>query len=117
MPSKVLVVEDESLVAMLVEDLLLDLGFEVVGPAANAAQAIALALSRNLDFALLDVNLGEGQDSFGVADMLRVRRVPFAFVTGYGAGGVRPDLRDAPVISKPINPRVLARLLKGAGEG
>jgi CheY-like chemotaxis protein len=112
-PDRVLVVEDESLVAMLVEDLLRDLGCEVVGPAATAAQAIALARGRSLDFALLDVNLGEGEDSFGVADLLRGRHVPFAFVTGYGERGVRPDLRDAPVISKPINPRVLERVLKG----
>ena len=63
-----------------------------------------------IDFALLDVNL-DGDTSFGAAEVLRARGVPFAFVTGYGEQGVRSDLRDAPILSKPIDPRHLARII------
>ena len=53
--------------------------------------------SNRIDFALLDVNLGDGETSFATAEILRARGVPFAFVTGYGDQGVRPDLRNVPV--------------------
>lgn len=96
---------------MLVEDLLGDLGCQVVGPAASAADAVRVARQESFDFALLDVNLGDGQTSFETAEILRVRGVPFAFVTGYGEQGVRADLRDAPVLTKPIDPRHLARVI------
>jgi CheY-like chemotaxis protein len=109
----VLLVEDESLVAMVLEDMLADFGCEVVGPSANVAEALALAERGGFDLALLDVNLGDGATSFPVADRLRAMGVPFAFVTGYGVDGVRPDLRDAPVLSKPIEMAVLARILAG----
>lgn len=114
-PLRILVVEDELFVAMLVEDLLGDLGCRIVGPAANAADAVRAAEGETFDFALLDVNLGDGETSFQAAEILRRRGVPFAFVTGYGDQGVRPDLRDAPVLSKPIDPQRLARLIEGLG--
>ena len=98
--------------AMLVEDLLGDLGCQVVGTAASAAEAVRAAEHEGFDFALLDVNLGDGQTSFQTAEVLRRRGVPFAFVTGYGDQGVRPDLRDVPVLSKPIDPRQLARVIE-----
>ena len=107
----VLIVEDESMVAMLLEDLLADLGCQVVGAAATVAEAMRLANADGVDFALLDVNLGGDARSFAVADRLAARSVPFAFVTGYGVEGVRPDLRSAPVISKPVNIAALARAL------
>jgi CheY-like chemotaxis protein len=113
LPRRVLVVEDESLVAILVEDLVADLGCVVVGPVSTAAQAKALAETGDIDIALLDINLGRGETSFEAAEILRGRGVPFAFVTGYGRQGVRPDLRDAPVIDKPIDPDVLRRFLAG----
>lgn len=106
-------VEDELFVAMLVEDLLGDLGCEVVGPAASARDAARAAQAELFDFALLDVNLGDGQTSFAAAEILLARGVPFAFVTGYGDQGVRPDLRTVPILSKPIDPRQLAKLIEG----
>ncbi|ENZ83396.1 response regulator [Caulobacter vibrioides] len=112
-----LVVEDELFVAMLVEDLLSDLGCEVVGPAASASEAVRLAERESFDLALLDVNLGDGETSFRTAEILRERGVAFAFVTGYGDQGVRPDLRDAPIVSKPIDPRQLARVIDRIGNG
>jgi len=105
------VVEDELFVAMLVEDLLDDLGCKVVGPAASAREAVRVAQGGAFDIALLDVNLGDGETSFATAEILRERRVPFAFVTGYGDQGVRPDLRDVPILSKPIDPRQLALVI------
>lgn len=108
-------VEDELFVAMLVEDLLGDLGCKVIGPAASASEAVRAAQGEVFDFALLDVNLGDGETSFPAAEILRERGIPFAFVTGYGEQGVRPDLRDAPVLAKPIDPRRLARLIEGLG--
>lgn len=98
---------------MLVEDLLGDLGCGIVGPAASARDAVRAAESETFDFALLDVNLGDGETSFQAAEILRQRGVPFAFVTGYGDQGVRPDLRTVPVLSKPIDPSRLARLIEG----
>jgi CheY-like chemotaxis protein len=109
---RVLVVEDELFVSMLVEDLLGDLGCTVVGPAMSAAEAVIAARSETIDFALLDVNL-DGDTSFAAAEILRERGVSFAFVTGYGEQGVRADLRDAPILSKPIDPRHLARVIGG----
>lgn len=111
-PLRILVVEDELFVAMLVEDLLGDLGHRVVGPAASARAAVRAVEDEVFDFALLDVNLGDGETSFETAEMLRSRGVPFAFVTGYGEQGVRSDLRDVPILSKPIDPRQLARVLQ-----
>jgi len=105
------VVEDESLVATVIEDMLAEFDCEMVGPAANVADALALAERGGFDLALLDVNLGDGVTAFPVADRLRTLGVPFAFVTGYGADGVRPDLQGAPVLTKPIEMAVLAKLL------
>lgn len=95
---------------MLVEDMLGDLGCTVVGPAASARAAVAAARDAKIDFALLDVNL-DGQTSFEAAEILRSRGIPFAFVTGYGEQGVRPDLRNAPILTKPIDPRRLRQAL------
>lgn len=99
---RILVVEDEPLVAMLIEDLLLELGCTVVGPAATVAQALALA-DTSPDAALLDVNLGAEQ-SYPVADRLAADGVPFAFVTGYGRHGLTGPHAERPTIPKPFKP-------------
>lgn len=95
---------------MLVEDMLGDLGCAIAGIATSAVEAESVARTAMLDFALLDVNL-DGETSFAAADVLRGRGIPFAFVTGYGEQGVRGDLRNAPILSKPIDPRHLARVI------
>ena len=79
---RVLVVEDEMMVSMLIEDMLSDLGCAVVGPASRLDEAMQLASSADLDCAVLDVNLG-GQPIFPHDDLLRERGRPFAFATGY----------------------------------
>ena len=84
---RILIVEDEALVAMLIEDVLADLGHEVVGVAGRLDQALTLAREREMDFAILDLNLN-GLNTYAIADVLKQRGVPFIFATGYGSGGV-----------------------------
>ena len=107
---RVLVVEDEMMVSMLIEDMLTDLGCKVVGPAARLDEAMALARSSELDCAVLDVNLG-GQPIFPLADLLRELGRPFAFATGYGDAGLRDVDRGTPVLQKPFREGDLARVL------
>jgi len=90
---RILVVEDEAMIAMLVEDMVLDFGSEVVGPAARMEEALRLASHANLDAAILDVNVG-GAVVFPVADVLRGRGVPIIFATGYGSGGASAALPE-----------------------
>lgn len=109
---RVLVVEDEMLVSMLVEDMLTDLGCQVVGPAAEIEEAMALARDGEVDAALLDVNVG-GKPVFPVADVLKARGVPFAFASGYGEAGLSEEHRGAVVLQKPFREADLARALRG----
>lgn len=107
---RVLVVEDEMMVSMLIEDMLDDLGCKVVGPASRLDEAIALAGEAELDCAVLDVNLG-GQSIFPLADLLRAKGAPFAFATGYGDAGLRDIDKGSPVLQKPFRETDLARVL------
>ncbi|MBS0360765.1 MAG: response regulator [Proteobacteria bacterium] len=107
---RVLVVEDEMMVSMLIEDMLADLGCAVVGPASRLDEAIALVKDATIDCAVLDVNLG-GQPIFPVADLLREKGAPFAFATGYGDAGLREVDRGTPVLQKPFREGDLARVL------
>src|SRR6202007_388047 len=84
---RVLVVEDEMMVSMLIEDMLTDLGCTVVGPASRLDEALELAGRAEIDCAVLDVNLG-GQPIFPLADLLREKGAPFAFATGFGHAGL-----------------------------
>ena len=110
---RILVVEDEMLVAMNLEDMLIDLGHEVAGVAARLGAALALAREGAFDLAMLDVNLA-GEDSFAVADLLAERGIPFVFATGYGGDGIRGDHSAAPVLQKPFDSRHLAEALRAA---
>ena len=107
---RVLVVEDEMMVSMLIEDMLSDMGCTVVGPASRLDEATELARAGGIDCAVLDVNLG-GQPIFPVADLLRERGCPFAFATGYGDAGLREADRGTPVLQKPFREGDLARVL------
>ena len=99
---RVLVVEDESLVAMLLETILEDMGCTPVGPASNIDEGEALARDEAaLDAALLDVNVA-GRQVFPVAAALKARGVPFVFSTGYGEGGLPDEWRGNPTIQKPF---------------
>jgi CheY-like chemotaxis protein len=107
---RILVVEDEALVAMLVEDALLDAGCAVVGPVATVADALALLDDAKPEAAVLDLNLA-GETSAPVADALAERGVPFVVATGYGAAGLPPEHKDAPVLAKPYDPAELTAAL------
>lgn len=109
---RILVVEDEFIVAAMIGDILEDEGAEVVGPAGSLGEGLALAERERLDAAVLDWNLG-GQPGAPVARALRTRGVPFVIATGYGA--VQDEFADVTVLSKPYQPgklvEELARLM------
>jgi CheY-like chemotaxis protein len=107
----VLVLEDEMMVAMLLEDMLGDLGCHVVGPVATVEAALALLAQRPVDAALLDVNLSYGQSGYPVAEALARQNTPFAFVTGYGAGTLNPEFRNRPTLQKPFHTSALVQVL------
>ncbi len=98
---RILVVEDEMMLAMMIEDLLINLGCEVVGPVASVAAALSLAGRERLDGAVLDINLGS-ETVYLVADTLKRSSVPYVFVTGYGPGGLDSRHRGHPTIQKPF---------------
>lgn len=98
---KVLIVEDEALIAMLFEDILEDTACQIVGPAMNVRQAMELAGTAEIDVAVLDVNLN-GESSFPVAALLRSRGVPLIFSSGYGSQGLPPEWQDRPTLPKPF---------------
>lgn len=97
--ARVLVVEDEPVVAMCLEDILDGLGCVTVGPASRLAEGLALARTAGLEAAILDINLG-GEHSISIAEALQDRRVPFAFASGYGAP---PEgfAEGVPLLEKP----------------
>lgn len=98
---RILLVEDEPLVAMAIEDSLETQNVGVVGPAGTVAEALALIAEGGIDAALLDVTLrGERVDP--VADALSARNIPFVFTTGHGAAGLPKGHQHRPVLSKPF---------------
>ncbi|MFN3837745.1 MAG: response regulator [Brevundimonas sp.] len=113
---RVLVVEDESLVAMLIETILEDMDCIPVGPAASIDEGLRLlADTQDLDAALLDVNVA-GQQIFPVADALKARGVPFVFSTGYGEGGLPDEWRGQPTVQKPFTEAAIRdALMKAMG--
>ena len=99
---RILVVEDNALVAETIAEALTDSGYEVVGPAPNLSSGLELAGCAELDGALLDVNLA-GRLCFPIARVLCERKVPFLFVTGYAdAAMIPPELRSASRLTKPF---------------
>ena len=114
----ILLVEDESLVSLLAEDALLDEGCKVV-LAMRLAEALEAARNTEFDLAVLDVNLGGGDTSYPVADILLERQVPIIFATGYDVQGMDPRFRSFASLRKPFSPEELVRtavqLLAGGG--
>jgi CheY-like chemotaxis protein len=112
---RLMVVEDEALVAMMLESMLTGLGCVVTGVAGTLKRAMALAdtVSEPLDGAILDVNLG-GEKVYPVAERLTERGVPFVFCTGYGLSGLTPNFAHVPTLAKPYQTRDLESLLTSA---
>jgi DNA-binding response OmpR family regulator len=99
---RILIVEDEMMLLMLLEDIVSDLGCQSVSVAATVQQALALIDSQAFDIAMLDVNLN-GEKSFPIADALGARGVPYIFVTGYGIDAFPVSYRDRPLLPKPYS--------------
>lgn len=112
---RVLIVEDEAAISMLLEDMLMDFGCQVVGPAARLAPALEMVRSESFDLAILDVNLA-GEPIYPVAEELARREVPFIFSTGYGGAGIKDPFRNRPVVQKPFGQQDLKRTLLKAVE-
>lgn len=107
---RVLVVEDEMVVAMLVEDMIADLGYEVAGIVSRVDDAMKLVDSHDFDVAVLDVHLN-GRLIFPFADALAERHIPFVFATGYGERGIPREHSNWPVLQKPFRAEDLKRAL------
>jgi light-regulated signal transduction histidine kinase (bacteriophytochrome)/CheY-like chemotaxis protein len=114
---RIMLLEDQMLIAMDVESTLADRGFTSVSTVSSVAEALKLVNRAPPAIAILDINLGDGT-SLPVAEELALRRIPFVFVTGYGDGGIIPDrFADVPVIRKPYEADALLAALNRIGRG
>ena len=109
-PKRILLVEDEFLVAAEMCEEVGDLGLEVVGPFGSVEEAVAAIRATTIDAALVDINLG-GVWAYPIADELIARDVPFAFTTGYDRASIQDRYADVPRISKPVSARMLRDLI------
>ena len=109
---RLLIVEDEFLIALELEAILAGAGFEIVGPAETRAVALQLIRDHTLDAAFLDYNLN-GESSDDIAEALLSKCVPFAFVTGYERETVPPAFMNAPVVGKPLVAATLLEIASG----
>jgi CheY-like chemotaxis protein len=109
---KVLIVEDETMIAIMLEDMLDELGYGVAGVAAKTPQALELIDAVQVDAAILDLNLA-GQDSYDIAAALEERGIPFLFSTGYAALAVDERYRGRPFLQKPFRQEELQKALSG----
>jgi DNA-binding response OmpR family regulator len=107
---RVLIVEDETLVAMLVEEYLIELGCVVAGSARRIGKALEALEQSELDAAILDLNVA-GENILPLAEALDARGVPFLFASGYGAKGVDPRWAHLPVLQKPFTITELEKAL------
>jgi PAS domain S-box-containing protein len=107
--NRVLLVEDEILVAMMMRDIINELGLEVLGPFGRMQDAMITAVHQDIDAGIIDINLG-GEFVYPVADVLVARNIPFVFVTGYGVESVEPRFARIPIIKKPVQRQILQKL-------
>ena len=110
---RILVVEDELMIRMLLQDMLADLGHTLAGEAGRIDEAMALAKDGEFDVAILDVNLN-GQPISPVVEILIARGLPFVFATGYGQRGVPEPYRQTPTLQKPFQVDALAQAIEDA---
>ena len=110
---RILVVEDELMIRMLLEDMLGELGYTVAAEAGRLDEALQAAKTADFDIAILDVNL-DGEPVSPVADALVARGTPFVFATGYGERGLPEPYRDRPMLKKPFQMDGLKQMLQSA---
>jgi CheY-like chemotaxis protein len=106
---RVLLVEDENLVALLLEDMLAELGHTVVGPVARLDKALEMAQREPFDVAILDVNISGGE-VYPIAEALAARGIPFVFSTGYGKKSLPAPYSNRPALQKPFQRHDLQKL-------
>jgi DNA-binding response OmpR family regulator len=114
-PERILIVEDEPLIAMMLEDFLDMLGKKLVGTADNIADALLLIAAGGIDAAILDVNLRGGEKSWPIADALAEKGVPFVLATGGSHESVAKEHRGRPTLPKPFTMDAVAKSLEGLG--
>src|SRR6266545_615039 len=107
--NRVLLVEDAILVAMMMRDILTELGFTVIGPFSRVSEAMVAAVHDDIDAGIIDVNLG-GDFVYPVADVLVARKIPFVFITGYGVESIDGRFGQVPIIKKPVQRQVLQKI-------
>ena len=110
---KILVVEDETMLFFLAEDMLTELGCATVLHASRVRDALALLAGERPDVAMLDVNLA-GEQAYPIAEKLAEANVPFVFATGYGSEGIPPSWSSRPVVQKPFTLDMLGRAIAAA---
>lgn len=111
----ILVVEDDAIIAMLLEDMLEELGASLAGQARDVDTALELAGTAPFDCAILDLNL-RGVPSYKVAEAIAGRNIPFVFATGYGEGDIDPRFAGVPILKKPFMMEDLATVIGAALE-
>jgi DNA-binding response OmpR family regulator len=110
---RVLIVEDEMLIALMLQDMLEDAGMIIEGVAGTLTGGLDLARTANAQLAILDVNLS-GHEAYPIADVLRGRGIPFLFATGYGAENLRADYATVPQVIKPYQQDLLHSAIEAA---
>ena len=116
MTRRVLVVEDEFIIADEIMAMLTDAGYEVIGPVGSLAEAETAMRARLPDFAVVDANL-RGQSSGALVDKLRDKRVPVCLCTGYRVDDMRTAFGDVPILQKPVDGRALIAVVDSALKG
>jgi DNA-binding response OmpR family regulator len=109
---RILLVEDEAIIAFAVEDMLMELGCEVVGPAMHLEEAEALARQAAIDAAILDVNINDAR-SYPIAELLEGRGVPFLFASGYDLSGLQWNGSPTELLAKPYRKEQIRAALEG----
>ncbi len=112
-PIRILLVEDEALIALMLEDMVEGMGCAVTGLAPRIALGLTMADTGDFDIAILDVNVA-GENVEPVADRLEAKGTPFIFATGYGEAGVPLRYRDRPVVAKPFRSEQLEAAINKA---
>jgi DNA-binding response OmpR family regulator len=108
---RVLLVEDEFMVALLLETDLTEIGCEIIGPIGRVDRALEIARREAVDVAILDININ-GNEVYPVAEALAARGIPFVFVSGYGRRGLRAPWGDRPTLQKPFRIGDLVALIE-----
>lgn len=112
-PARILILEDEFLIAMEFETIVSDAGYRVVGPAAGVAAALSLIAAEPPNAGILDVNLDRGETSEPIADKLTELRIPFVLCTGYQTADLVQRYGDSvPIFQKPVNAAKLVEALR-----